>query len=129
MPATLDNTEIEVILSKADDLVAWVNDIKEYALQQALSGTKYYGFKLVEGRSTKKYTDEQAVAEAVNSIGFNPYEQKLLGVTAMTSALGKKKFEEILGSLVYKASGKPTLVPESDKRLAMNTAQNDFIEE
>lgn len=129
MPATLDSTEIEVILSKADNLIAWVNDIKEYALQKALSGTKYNGFKIVEGRSTRKYTDEQAVAEAVNSAGFNPYEQKLLGVTAMTSALGKKKFEEILGSLVYKAPGKPALVPESDKRPAMNNAQNDFNEE
>ncbi|MFT8313412.1 MAG: DUF2800 domain-containing protein [Clostridium sp.] len=129
MPATLDSTEIEVILSKADNLIAWVNDIKEYALKQALSGTKYCGFKIVESRSTRKYTDEQAVADAVSSAGFNPYEQKLLGVTSMTSALGKKKFEEILGSLVYKAPGKPTLVPESDKRPAMNTAQNDFIEE
>lgn len=129
MPATLDSTEIEVILSKADNLVSWINDIKEHALQKALSGTKYAGFKIVEGRSTRKYTDEQAVAEAVNSAGFNPYEQKLLGVTAMTSALGKKKFEEILGSLVYKAPGKPTLVPESDKRPAMNNAQNDFNEE
>jgi hypothetical protein len=129
MPATLDITEIEVILSKAENLVAWINDIKEYALQKALSGTKYDGFKIVEGRSTRKYTDEQAVAEAVNSAGFNPYEQKLLGVTAMTSALGKKKFDEILGSLVYKAPGKPTLVPESDKRPVMNTAQNDFNEE
>lgn len=129
MPATLDNTEVEVILSKADNLVAWVNDIKEYALQKALSGTKYDGFKIVEGRSTRKYTDEIAVAAAVNSAGFNPYEQKLLGVTAMTSTLGKKKFEEILGSLVYKAQGKPTLVPAGDKRPAMNTAQNDFIEE
>ncbi|WP_373898857.1 DUF2800 domain-containing protein [Haloimpatiens sp. FM7315] len=129
MPATLDNTEIEVILSKADNLVAWVNDIKDYALHEALRGTKYDGFKIVEGRSTRKYTNEQAVAEAVNSAGFNPYEQKLLGVTAMTSTLGKKKFEEILGSLIYKAPGKPTLVPEGDKRPAINTAQNDFIEE
>jgi hypothetical protein len=129
MPVTLDNTEVEAILAKVDNLVAWVNDIKEYALQQALSGTRYDGFKLVEGRSTRKYTNEQAVAESVNSAGFNPYEQKLLGVTAMTSILGKNKFEEILGSLIYKAPGKPTLVPESDKRPAMNTAKNDFIEE
>ncbi|SHH58722.1 DUF2800 domain-containing protein [Clostridium grantii] len=129
MPDTLDSTEIEVILSKADNLVAWVNDIKEYALREALSGTKYDGFKIVEGRSTRKYTDEQAVAEAVNLAGCNPYEQKLLGVTAMTSTLGKKKFEEILGNLIYKAPGKPTLVREGDKRPAMNTAQNDFIEE
>ncbi|SUY47728.1 phage-like protein [Clostridium putrefaciens] len=129
MPVTLDNTEVEVILAKVDNFVAWVNDIKEYALQQSLSGTKYEGFKLVEGRSTRKYTNEQAVAEAINSAGFNPYEQKLLGITAMTSILGKTKFEEILGSLVYKSPGKPTLVPCSDKRPTLNTAANDFIKE
>ncbi len=129
MPDTLDNTEIEAILAKADNLVAWVNDIKEYALQKALSGTKYCGYKIVESRSIRKYTDEQTVADAVSSAGFNPYEQKLLGITAMTSILGKNKFNEILGGLVYKASGKPTLVPESDKRSVMNTAQNDFNEE
>lgn len=128
MPANLDNTEIGVILTKVDNLVAWVNDIKEFALQQALSGTKYDGFKVVEGRSTRKYTDEQSVAKAVTVAGFDPYERKLLGITAMTSALGKKKFEEILGSLVIKAPGKPTLVPENDKRTEFNTAQIEFNE-
>lgn len=126
MPVNLDNTEISVILSKADSLVEWVNDIKDYALQQALNGTKYDGFKVVEGRSTRKFTDEQAVADAVIAAGYYPYETKLLGVTAMTSVLGKKRFEEILGNLVIKAPGKPTLVPESDKRPEFNTAQIDF---
>jgi hypothetical protein len=126
MPANLDKTEISVILSKADNLVEWVNDIKDYALQQALNGTKYDGFKVVEGRSTRKFTDEQAVADAVIAAGYYPYETKLLGVTAMTSVLGKKRFEEILGNLVIKAPGKPTLVPESDKRPEFNTAQIDF---
>jgi hypothetical protein len=126
MPPNLDNTEIGAILTKVDNLVAWANDIKEFALQQALSGTKYDGFKVVEGRSTRKYTDEQSVADAVTSAGFDPYESKLLGITAMTSALGKKKFEEILGNLVSKAPGKPTLVPENDKRPEFNTAQIDF---
>ncbi len=126
MPPNLDDTEISVILTKVDNLVSWVNDIKEYALQQALSGTKYDGFKVVEGRSTRKYTDEQAVADAVTSAGFDPYENKLLGITAMTSILGKKRFEEVLGSLVMKAPGKPTLVPENDKRPEFNTAQIDF---
>lgn len=126
MPVNLDNTEISVILSKADNLVEWVNDIKDYALQQALNGTKYDGFKVVEGRSTRKFTDEQAVADAVIAAGYYPYETKLLGVTAMTSVLGKKRFEEILGNLVIKTPGKPTLVPESDKRPEFNTAQIDF---
>lgn len=126
MPDTLEDTEIAAILVKADELVSWVNDVKEYALQQALSGTEYAGFKVVEGRSNRKYTDEDAVASAVKDAGFDPYEKKLLGVTAMTSLLGKKKFENIVGGLVTKPPGKPTLVPISDKRQALNTAKDDF---
>jgi hypothetical protein len=129
MPATLDDEEIEAILAKADDLAAWVSDIKEFALQSAVSGKEWTGWKLVEGRSNRKYTDEGAVADAVTAAGFNPYEQKLLGITAMTSVLGKKQFENILGSLTYKPQGKPTLVPESDKRPVMNTANQDFKDE
>ena len=72
--------------------------------------------------------DDEAVATAVKNAGFDPYEQKLLGITAMTSLLGKKKFEEVLGGLIEKPQGKPTLVPDSDKRPSINTAQDDFKE-
>lgn len=126
MPDTLETTEIAAILPTIDDLISWGNDIKEYALQQALSGTKFEGFKLVEGRSTRKYTDEDAVAFAVKDNGYDPYDKKLKGVTAMTSMLGKSKFEEILGGLIEKPAGKPTLVPITDKRPAINSAKDDF---
>ena len=66
------------------------------------------------------------VAATVTDAGFDPYEKKLLGVTAMTTLLGKKRFEELLGGLIYKPPGKPALVPESDKRPAMNSAKDDF---
>ena len=128
MPAVLEDDEVASILTKVDELVSWASDLKEYALQKALSGTKFTGFKVVEGRSNRKYTDEDAVARTVETAGFDPYEKKLLGVTAMSQALGKKKFEELLGGLVYKPPGKPALVPESDKRPAMNTAIEDFKE-
>ncbi len=126
MPATLDDIEIAAILPRIDQLIAWGNDIKDYALSQAQAGTHYEGFKIVEGRSNRKYTDEDAVASKVTNAGYDPYEKKLLGITAMSSLLGKKKFEELLGDLVYKPPGKPALVPESDKRPAMNTAADDF---
>lgn len=129
LPPTLEDEEIEVVLAKADALAAWVSDVKDYALQAAVSGKQWTGWKLVEGRSNRKYTDETAVAEAVTKAGYNPYEQKLLGITAMTSVLGKKQFESILGSLTYKPQGKPTLVPESNKRPVMNTANQDFKDE
>lgn len=129
MPETLDKFEIAAILKKVDTLTSWASDIKEYALQQALSGVTYEGFKVVEGRANRKYSDEEAVAFRVKDAGFDPYEKKVLGITAMTSLLGKKKFEELLGSLVIKPQGKPALVPDSDKRPAMNTAKDDFKEE
>ncbi|MGE9881646.1 DUF2800 domain-containing protein [Blautia obeum] len=128
MPATLDNTEIAAILEKVDEMISWGNGIKEYALKQAQSGVHFEGWKVVEGRSNRKYTDEKAVAFKVKDAGFDPYEKKLLGVTAMSTLLGKKKFEKLLGELIYKPPGKPALVPESDKRPAMNTAIEDFNE-
>ena len=126
MPPTLNETEIAAILPRIDQLISWGNDIKNYALVKAQSGTHYEGFKVVEGRSTRKYSDDTAVATKVMDAGYDPYEKKLLGITAMSSLLGKKKFNELLGDLIYKSPGKPTLVPESDKRPAMNSAVNDF---
>ena len=126
MPDTLSEIEIAAILPKIDQLIAWGNDLKDYALSQAQSGTHYEGFKVVEGRSNRKYTDEDAVARTVTEAGYDPYEKKILGITAMSSLLGKKRFEELLGSLIYKPPGKPALVPETDPRPAMDTAAEDF---
>ena len=128
-PALLDDEEIADILGKVDALTAWASDVKEYALQQAISGKEWIGWKLVEGRSNRKYTSEAAVATTVEGAGFDPYERKVLGVTAMQKMLGKTRFEELLAPYIEKPQGKPTLVPESDKRPAMNTAKNDFMEE
>ncbi|EHL65428.1 DUF2800 domain-containing protein [Cloacibacillus evryensis] len=128
-PPLLTDEDIEDILAKVDELVSWASDIKDYALQQAISGKEWHGYKLVEGRSNRKYTNDALVAAAVESIGVDPYERKLLGVTAMQKLLGKSRFDEILAAYIEKPQGKPTLVPESDKRPAMNTAKNDFMEE
>ena len=129
VPSELSDDEIAAILPRIDELIAWGGDVKEYALQQAIRGTRFPGFKVVAGRSNTQYTDEKAVADAVKAAGENPYEQKLLGITAMKALLGRKRFKEILGGLTCKAPGKPTLVPESDRRLALNNATRDFMEE
>ena len=126
LPPTLSDSEIAVILDKVDELVAWANDIKAYALQMAIAGKEWQGWKLVEGRSNRKISNEEAVIEAVTSAGKDPFEKKLLGVTALEKLLGKNKFNELIGQYVIKPPGKPTLVPESDKREAMNS---DFKEE
>ncbi len=81
---------------------------------------------MVEGRSNRRYTSEDAVAVTVSAAGYDPYEHKVMGITAMEKALGKARFSELLGSLVEKPQGKPTLVPESDKRPAIHTANQDF---
>ena len=128
-PALLEDSEIAVILGKVDALITWASDVKEFALQQAISGKEWTGWKLVEGRSNRKYTSDAAVAAAVESVGLDPYERKVMGVTAMQKMLGKSRFEELLAPYIEKPQGKPTLVPESDKRPAMNTAKNDFMEE
>ena len=127
MPDKLTDTEIETILATADQLTAWVADVKEYALRQALSGKQWHGYKVVAGKSNRKYTNPAAVAAAVQAYGKNPYkEPELLGVTAMQQLLGRTQFEALLGSLTEKPQGKPTLVPYSDNRPEWSTAQEDL---
>ena len=127
-PALLTDEEVADILGKLDSLTSWVNDVKEFALTQAVSGKEWNGWKLVEGRSNRKYINDSAVASIVENAGFDPYEHKILGITAMQKMLGKARFDELLSPYIEKPQGKPTLVPESDKRPAINTAKNDFTE-
>ena len=129
-PALLEDADIEAILGQLDDLTSWANDIKEYAYQKALGGKHWAGYKLVEGRSVRRYTNDVAVAETVSAAGFDPFEHKLLGITAMEKTLGKPQFNQLLGALIEKPIGKPTLVPASDKREPIKTdAKTDFMED
>ena len=128
-PSILEDREVEAILAKADELVSWVGDLKDYALQQALAGKKWPGWKLVEGRSNRRYVSDEAVAAKVEEAGYSPYEKKLMGITALTKLLGKRRFDELLTDLIEKPQGKPVLVPETDKRPAMHTAAEDFENE
>jgi len=128
VPDTLSDDEISMILNRADTFIGWVNDVKTYALEQAISGKEFPGYKIVEGRSNRRYTNDDAVAAVVTDAGYDPFEKKLMGVTAMTKLLGKKKFDTLLSSLIEKPQGKPTLVPDSDKRKAWNPTAEDFKE-
>ena len=131
-PDLLQPGEIGDILRKAEELTKWAADIQAYAFEQALAGEHYDGWKLVEGRSTRKWADDVKVAEALQAAGFPEaalYERKLYGITAMEKIVGKKKLTEVLGDLIVKPAGKPVLVPESDKRPALNNAADDFTEE
>lgn len=128
-PAELSPAEVAKVLTQIPELTRWTSDVQDYALSQALSGELYEGFKLVAGRSIRKYTDETAVAEAAKAAGYRDiYKRSLLTITAMEKLMGKKNFSEILGNLVVKPEGKPTLVPVTDKRpeLQVSTAADDF---
>lgn len=128
-PAELTQDEVAEVLARIPGLTKWASDVQDYALSQALSGELYEGFKLVAGRSIRKYTDETAVAEAAKAAGYRDiYKRSLLTITAMEKLMGKKNFSEILGNLVVKPKGKPTLVPVTDKRpkLQVSTAADDF---
>lgn len=127
----LTDDEITEILSSVDEFQKWANDIQAYALDKAVNENKKWdGFKLVEGRSSRKYSDEEAVSKTLIDAGYKEddiYSKNVLGITAMEKAMGKKKFKELLNNLVYKPQGKLTLVVDSDKRPEIkNTAEADF---
>lgn len=128
-PLVLSKEEIAEVLGQIDKLTAWAKDVEDYALEQALAGEHFDGWKLVEGRANRKYTDEDKVVKALEGAGFKRamlYEQKLLTITAMEKLVGKKQFSELLegeAGLVIKPAGKPVLVPVTDKREELNTAK------
>ena len=133
MPDELTDAEIEDVLDKASNFKNWIGDIEEYALNQGLSGHKWERYKVVEGRSNRKFRDPDRVAELILAEGKEPYRpQELKTLTDIEKMLGKKHFSEVLGAFVEKPQGKPTLVPRTDKRdeyIPKNTAAEDFADE
>lgn len=133
MPPLLTDAEIEEVLIILPDLTKWADGILAYATDAAVNhGKEWNGFKIVEGRSVRKYKDEELVAQAAKDHGYTDiYRQSLITMTAMQKLMGKKQFEQILGDLIVKPQGKPTLVPVTDKRPAMNVtnANNEFKQE
>ena len=131
-PPLLSDGEIEEILAKLDDLTRWASEIQAYAQDAAINhGKVWQGFKLVATRTNRKYTDEEAVVKAANEAGYHDiFKKSLIPITEMEKLMGKKNFAAVLGSLVEKPQGRPTLVPITDKRPALtNTgASDDFIE-
>lgn len=131
-PPLLTDAEIEDILSRLDDLTKWANEIAAYAQNAAINhGKQWSGFKLVESRTNRKYSDEAAVIDAAKAAGYTDiFKKSLIPITEMEKLMGKKTFSAVLGGLVVKPQGKPTLVPASDKRPAIivTGAKDDFTE-
>lgn len=129
-PKTLDNNDVGFILGRVDELVSWAEDVKAYALEQALQGEEFDGFKVVEGRSNRKITDIEYASTELRRIGFSNEQiykpKELLGLTALEKLVGKKKLNETIGFVIEKPPGKPTLVRDTDKRPVYNPAKADF---
>ena len=126
-PDLLSDEEITDILPIADSLNNWVQDLLAYATQQAVEGKSWPGYKLVAGRSNRKYTSEAEVIKAATEAGYTDiYKTTLLGVGDLEKRLGRKKFNEVLGKYVIKPVGAPTLVPDSDPRKPYSSATADF---
>ena len=133
LPPMLTDEEVETLLPQLPELVKWAQELLAYATEAAVNhGKQWDGFKVVEGRSVRKYADEEAVAEAAMANGYRDiYRKSLINLTEMERLMGKKKFQELLGAYIIKPPGKPTLVPLSDRRpaLTINNVKKEFTEE
>ena len=129
VPPLLSDEEIAEVLSRVDGLVAWAEGVREYALKAALDGRKFAGWKLVEGKSCRKFTDDKAAAARVDAAGYDPYEKKMLGLTALERLMGKRNFSNLLADLVVRPQGKPILAPATDKREEFIPANVEFADE
>ena len=126
----LTDEEVSLVLSRVDGLVRYAEKIKVFALNEALKGHKWPGYKVVEGRSNRRITDEAKAVELLRKAGYSDdviYKPiKMQGITELEKALTNKKFTTLLGSVVEKPPGKPTLVPEEDERPEYDSAKNEF---
>lgn len=133
-PDLLTKEEIEQLLPCLDGLMGWAKQVQEYALAQALKGERYAGYKVVEGRSIRKFADEDKAVDKLKGAGYTDemlYERKLLSMSGLEALCGKKRFATLVGELVVKPTGKPALVPETDKRPEFDesTAADDFADD
>ena len=133
-PEFLTDDEIADVLKRERLFIEWINSIKKYAEEKAINDRKVWpGFKLVEGTTKRKWSNEDDVANKIFTkfpeISEDQiYDMKLKGITHIEKLIGKKKVAEVLNDVIIKPQGKPTLVPEDDKRpaLGIEDAINDF---
>ncbi|MBL6969714.1 MAG: DUF2800 domain-containing protein [Gammaproteobacteria bacterium] len=129
---TLSDDEVAELLPLVGNIESWCKDIRTYAMQRIEQGNPIAGYKLVNGRSIRRWVDDEIVSTTLQQHGFNPDQfktQKLIGIGAAEKLLGgKRAAQPILEELTIKPQGKPTLVAESDKRPALiaTSAEADF---
>lgn len=136
-PELLSIEEVAALLPLLPRIEAWAKDVQEWALEQARDhGVAFPGYKLVEGRSVRKITEPLAAMRALEAAGYAPEDYQkpveIKPIGQLEKLVGKKGFEELVGKYAFKPAGKPALVPESDKRPAIDSAEAaaaDFAEE
>ena len=130
-PDLLSDDEISQILGRADSIIKWLNNVKDFALKEAIEKNKHWkGFKIVEGRSVRKIIDEEKATLILKANGGSDNQiwkpQEIFGLTALEKTFGKKKISEWLSEIIQKPPGNPVLVPESDKRDEWHNVKSDF---
>lgn len=131
MPPLISDEEVGTYLDLGSDVARWLKDLQDYALRTCLDGGAIPGYKAVEGRGSREWTDQDKAFNALEAAGVPAelmYERKPLTLAALEKVVGKKAFAEAAGEFVVKTPGKPALVPESDKRPAITTAEMAFKE-
>lgn len=129
LPPLLSNADVADLLVKAEGLAAWYKDLQDYAASALLAGDEIPGFKLVEGRSNRAFSDVDEAVKALVAAGYDEaliYDRKPKTLTELEKMLGKKTFAELLSGFVVKPKGKPTLAPASDKREAYVPGAAEF---
>lgn len=128
-PPLLSDAEVGDILRRAEDLATWAKELKDYALTACLDGREIPGWKAVEGRSVRAWSDQDKAMELLQASGYPKevlYDYAPKTLSQVEQMLGKSTFLELVGDLVIKPAGKPALAPDSDKRPQFNPAQAAF---
>ena len=128
-PVVLSDDEVADLIKRGENLVAWYEDLCDYALQAILAGRTIPGYKVVAGKSNRAWTNEDDAFKAIINSGYDEallYDRKAKTLSALEKMIGKKDFAELCGKYIAKPLGKPTLVDSSDTRPDYNEAAKDF---
>lgn len=125
----LTDAEIGDLITRGAFLVDWYNDLRDYALAAILDGKTIPGYKVVEGRSNRAFSDADAAINRMVKAGYDKailFDYKAKSLSELEKITGKKAFAELMKDLIVKPAGKPTLVKETDARSDYSSAAVDF---
>ena len=120
-PGLVPISELAQLLPTLNRISSWIESVFAFISSEAINhGVSIPGYKVVEGRSKRMFTDTKGVVDTAVANGYTDlYKKQLITLTEFEKMMGKKKFAELLGKYVTKPPGKLSLVPESDPREAV----------